>query len=167
MVEITTEQKETALDKIQKSIDSMDGKYRRIMLMDLAHAPINAIMASVKMKEETVLTVMGSPLYIETKALLYEQMLTADLTVRQRISSEALKSVNMIVTLRDNAQNENVKLGASKDLLDRAGYSPKEKVDPQITIIVQTNIPAPTDTKRETEEDNGEGHTIRLQTSSE
>lgn len=166
MAEITQEQKQTAADKVQKFVDRLDPKYRRIMLMDLAHSSVESICQSVKMKIETVTAVISSPLYVETKALLYEQMLSASLTVRQRISAEALRSVDKIVKLRDHAMNENVQLGASKDLLDRAGYSPKEKVDPQITIIVQTNIPAPKDTKP-VEEDNGEGSTIQLRPSDE
>lgn len=45
-------------------------------------------------------------------------------------------AANRIIELSKTAKNENVKLNSNKDILDRAGYKPKEKVEHsgQLTI---------------------------------
>lgn len=45
------------------------------------------------------------------------------------LSSKAEKAASVIYDLCLNAENETVKLNASKDILDRAGYKPTDKVD--------------------------------------
>ena len=55
------------------------------------------------------------------------------------IENHAEKSVAIIVELADTAKNENVKLGANKDILDRAGYKPIEKTQTQ-SVNVNVNI---------------------------
>ncbi len=47
--------------------------------------------------------------------------------VRQYIESKAEKAAEIVFSLATGAENETVKLNASKDILDRAGYKPVEK----------------------------------------
>lgn len=58
--------------------------------------------------------------------------------VREYLESKAEKAAEMIFILSQTADNEGVKLGASKDILDRSGFKPVEKsinlnVDVEIT----------------------------------
>jgi len=47
--------------------------------------------------------------------------------VPMRLAEEAEASLNTVVELRDNARSERVRLTASQDVLDRAGFSPVHK----------------------------------------
>lgn len=49
-------------------------------------------------------------------------------TIRQAIESHAENAEIMIYTLSQTADNEGVRLNASKDILDRAGYGATTKV---------------------------------------
>lgn len=55
--------------------------------------------------------------------------------VRDYIESKAEKAAEIVYTLATTAENETVKLNASKDILDRAGYKPIEK-----TQSIQVNL---------------------------
>lgn len=43
------------------------------------------------------------------------------------LESKAEKAAEFVYNLAEKGENENVRLGASKDILDRAGYKPVEK----------------------------------------
>ena len=47
--------------------------------------------------------------------------------VRESIGLNATKASNKMLELSSNAKSEYVQLEASKDILDRAGYKPKDK----------------------------------------
>lgn len=47
--------------------------------------------------------------------------------VREYIESKATKAAEIVYTLAVSSDNESIKLNASKDILDRAGYKPVEK----------------------------------------
>jgi hypothetical protein len=47
--------------------------------------------------------------------------------VRNKIGYSSHKALNNVLQLSDNASSEYVKLEASKDLLDRAGFKPVDK----------------------------------------
>ncbi len=49
--------------------------------------------------------------------------------VRAYIESKAEKAAEIVYTLAISAENETVRLNASKDILDRAGHKPIEKQD--------------------------------------
>lgn len=51
-----------------------------------------------------------------------------DRDLREMFVGEAVEAYKVLKTLMLTAENENVKLGAAKDFLDRAGYKPVEKV---------------------------------------
>jgi hypothetical protein len=40
----------------------------------------------------------------------------------------------------DSAESESVKLGAIKDILDRAGYKPTEKIQQEVSHVEQASI---------------------------
>lgn len=47
--------------------------------------------------------------------------------VKAYLESKAEKAAEFVYSLAESADNEGVRLGASKDILDRAGYKPVEK----------------------------------------
>jgi len=51
------------------------------------------------------------------------------------IESKAEKAAEFVFTLAETGENENVRLSASKDILDRAGFKPVEK-----SLNINTNI---------------------------
>lgn len=55
-------------------------------------------------------------------------------TVMAYLELKAEKAAEFVYSLAESAENEGVRLGASKDILDRAGYKPVEK---SMTLQVQ------------------------------
>ena len=62
---------------------------------------------------------------IETKELLKQERTARVKDTIEEVSEKALDSV---IELSQNAVKENVRLDASKDILDRAGYAPVQKI---------------------------------------
>lgn len=63
--------------------------------------------------------------------------------VWEKLHQEASASVDTIVAVRDTAKKPEVKLAAAKDILDRTGFKPAEKVQVDPVIHIHTNIPRP------------------------
>lgn len=51
------------------------------------------------------------------------------LRIQQYLQDKAEKAAEIIYTLAISAENETVKLNASKDIMDRAGHKPVERTD--------------------------------------
>jgi len=49
--------------------------------------------------------------------------------IREYLADKAETAASIVFELAKGATNENVRLGASKDILDRAGFKPVEKTD--------------------------------------
>jgi phage terminase small subunit len=49
--------------------------------------------------------------------------------IKDYLESKAERAAEVIFELLENAENETVKLNAGKDILDRAGHKPTEKID--------------------------------------
>ena len=49
--------------------------------------------------------------------------------IKALLDDVASDAMARIIDLSMNAENENIRLAANKDILDRAGYKPREKVD--------------------------------------
>lgn len=49
------------------------------------------------------------------------------LDIKAMIAEEVVHSLRTVITLRDHAENETVRLKAAQDLLDRAGFKPTDK----------------------------------------
>lgn len=58
-------------------------------------------------------------------------------SVREYLESKAERAAEIIVELAETAQQENVRLGASKDIMDRAGYKP---IDKALTLSVSKKV---------------------------
>jgi len=56
-----------------------------------------------------------------------------DQETRIAIAHHAATSVKNLVDLANNAESETVKLQANKDILDRAGYKPTDRVEQTVT----------------------------------
>ena len=56
-----------------------------------------------------------------------------DQETRTAIAHHAAMSVKNLVDLANNAESETVKLQANKDILDRAGYKPTDRVEQTVT----------------------------------
>lgn len=62
------------------------------------------------------------------------------LSIQEVIESHAEKAESMIFHLSQNAEGEAVRLNASKDIMDRAGYKPVEK---SVNLNIETEITNP------------------------
>ena len=58
---------------------------------------------------------------------------------RQMIQDSVPAAINQMRILADSAESESVKLAANKDLLDRAGLKPTERVETQISHVEQAS----------------------------
>ncbi len=58
--------------------------------------------------------------------------------VKAYLESKAEKAAEFVYNLAESAENEGVRLGASKDILDRAGYKAVEK---SMTLTVNAELP--------------------------
>jgi phosphopentomutase len=52
---------------------------------------------------------------------------------KQMIQNAVPGALSQLTSLVDSAQSESVRLGAIKDILDRAGYRPIEKIEQQVS----------------------------------
>lgn len=55
-------------------------------------------------------------------------------SVREKLASEAMASLNMLVGLRDNAQSERIKQLSAIEILNKAGYKECERVEADVHI---------------------------------
>lgn len=60
-------------------------------------------------------------------------------TVKQYLESKAEKAAEFVYQLAESAENEGVRLGASKDILDRAGYKPVDKSQ-SVSISIEASV---------------------------
>jgi phage terminase small subunit len=78
--------------------------------------------------------------------------------IKTILDGAAADAMARIIELSMNAENENVRLAANKDILDRAGYKPMEKMDmkaeikKELPVIVGMRI---IDLSEHTEEETG------------
>ena len=56
--------------------------------------------------------------------------------VRARLNEEAIRSLDELIMLRGNAENERVRQISAMDLLDRAGYKAIEKTKAEVTVKI-------------------------------
>lgn len=99
---------------------TLNEKHHLVAYMQLAGATNIEIAAALDYHPTRVSAIQGSPLY---KALL--DKLRKDLNQRtvgaviDRIISEGPRNVEVLVELREHAENERVRLEAARDMLDR------------------------------------------------
>lgn len=132
---------ETSKDEFALLAHKLHPTYRDILLLDLVETTDDKIAEQLGMELEVIQDLKNTQLYLSTKADLLQKFIKTDASVRERITAEASRSVDKLITLRDTAEAESVQFGAAKDLLDRGGFGVKDKVDPEITIIFQSHIP--------------------------
>jgi len=70
--------------------------------------------------------VSASTVGYRMKHRLISQIETAQ---KEALKGYAVKAISQLRNLAENAVNENVRLNANRDLLDRAGYKPVEKTE--------------------------------------
>lgn len=59
--------------------------------------------------------------------------------VKAYLEDKAEKAAEFVYQLAESAENEGVRLGASKDILDRAGYKPVEKSQ-TVSISIEASV---------------------------
>lgn len=59
------------------------------------------------------------------------------LSAQQRIAEMVDPALNALAELVDNADSDVVKLAAIKDVLDRAGYKPRERVEQSGKVVIE------------------------------
>lgn len=61
-------------------------------------------------------------------------------SVKEYLESKAEKAAEFVFQLAESGENENVRLGASKDILDRAGFKPVEKTfNTNVNVKIEPN----------------------------
>ena len=87
-----------------------------------------SVLRSYNTTEKTVASAMGTSLMKRQKILDY-------------IESQSHDAASRIVKLATKARNENVRLNANKDILDRAGYKPVERTSTQtLNVNVDAHV---------------------------
>lgn len=136
-----------SLNTISLQPDKITPKIDMIVLMDLAGKGTNDIARELGMTAARISIIKNSPLYIQErdvqKAKLQEiyrdkqsdRLVSGD-PVEIALKEAALSAAKTKIDLMHNGKSEFVKLAASGDILDRAGYRPhqeKTKVSIEIT----------------------------------
>lgn len=80
-----------------------------------------------------------------------------DQATRDALSHHAAMSVKNLVDLANTAESETVRLQANKDILDRAGYKPTDRVEQTVTYDDKTTE----ELRAELSEILGEDHTLQ------
>lgn len=75
----------------------------------------------------------------DSAAAIASRVLSKD-KVRQYLEDKAEVAASIVFSLAQSSENDAVRLGASKDILDRSGYKPIEK---SINLNVETEITDP------------------------
>ena len=126
-----------AISSIAQEPREMTAKIELITLLEISGRRSKDIAAAVGMTPERVSRIRSSPLYLdnlkrETDKLKEqfhekkaEQLVTGD-PVENLLKSAALAAAKTKIELMENGRSEFVKLAASGDILDRAGYKARE-----------------------------------------
>lgn len=65
---------------------------------------------------------------------------TLEETLRERLSDAACGALSVVREIMENADSDNVRLSAAKDILDRAGLKPggdKKETDNELRVVVE------------------------------
>jgi hypothetical protein len=99
-----------------------------------------------------VSSIINSPAFQERYQRIQksiEEVLVAEMVkravgdpVEEFLKSQAMASAEKLVSLRDGGQKEETQLKAAMDLLDRAGYSGKQKVEVEGSVSLPENMQA-------------------------
>jgi hypothetical protein len=95
----------------------------------------------------------------EVNGSIMRKKLSAEIAeaTRNALTHHAAMSVKNLVELANNAESESVRLQANKDLLDRAGYKPTDKLEQTVTYDDKTTD----ELKAELASILGEEHTLQ------
>jgi hypothetical protein len=136
-----------ALSSISMQPEKMSNRIEAIMCMDLAGKGTGDIARELGMTASRISVIKGSPMYQSAIVLerdrlkeVYREKQTDRLIsgdpVEQVLKDSALEAARCKVELMNNGKSEFVRLAASGDILDRAGYKAhqdKTKVTVEIT----------------------------------
>ena len=136
-----------SLNTIALQPEKMSNRIEAIMCMDLAGKGTNDIARELGLTAPRVSVIKGSPMYQSAIGLerdrlkeLYREKQTDRLVsgdpVEQVLKDNALEAARCKVELMNSGKSEFVRLAASGDILDRAGYKAhqdKTKVTVEIT----------------------------------
>lgn len=98
-----------------------------VMMYSIMNVGDREIADQLKCTVEEVVAIRQHVAYQEVFESFFENVVShnAD-SIQGRIASYASKAVSKVVHLMDNAQNEKVQFDASKDILDRGGFRPRD-----------------------------------------
>lgn len=120
----------------------LSDKHHLIAYMKLGGASRDQIATQLDMEPTYVSAITESPMFKALMDQLRQEMRAKTIgTVVDRIISEGPASVEALVTLRDHADSETVKLGAARDLLDRNPETAKvsrEDRRSEVRVVVDT-----------------------------
>lgn len=104
-----------------------------------------AVKKSYDVKNDNTAGVMANELLKIPKVEM--EIKQIDEYVKKKIIEGSKRAINRVNDLIDNAKDDNIKLSASRDILDRAGYKPEEKEQQPTIINIVGNIPRPIEAK--------------------
>ncbi len=139
----TPEYSESSLDAMPKTLNDRHRKLMRLLLSgkyDLTRAA-----EVVGMTVARASLVSNSPLFIEEMERMRQGIADGfikiesetehmDGGVTAKFEEEALASLNVLISLRDGATSERVKQVSALEILDRAGYAKKEKIEGRLQL---------------------------------
>lgn len=146
MPTIKSQDEKTPLTIAAQPKDVGTSKVQLIMAYDLCGWQGNRIAAEVGMTPPRVSIIRNTPLYqqqlAKRKEELHQQVLAeksgkivAGDPVEQLLKERALDALQKKLGLMENAQSEFVQSSAASDILDRAGYGPKQKTTRRVIEV--------------------------------
>ncbi len=121
-------------------------KHRMVLRLDLMGKSNSSIAAITGYATNTVSQIKTQEAYKVAKRKLKRQLdksfvenfgsqIATD-PVRSQLEESKVRALEILVTLMENAQSENVRQSCAKDILDRAGYKPKDVLEHKAKIDI-------------------------------
>ncbi len=122
----------------------MSSKHRSMMRYLIAGKTVGEIAVIFGITPSRMSTIVNSPLFREERIAMEKEVNEEFVdneggkihrnSVRQKLEEEALRSLDTVVGLRDNAVSERVRQLSALEILDRAGYKAAERIEGAVEI---------------------------------
>lgn len=89
----------------------------------------NSIGRYLNITEDQVASIVGSDLFIETRKQILEAIRYAEASSIHGYLSQKAKKAATVIANSMSSRKEDISMAAAKDILDRAGYRPVDKVE--------------------------------------
>ena len=135
----------------QQQPKTLSPRHRKLMRILLAGRTLQEAADELGFSLGRASVVVNSALFKEEMAKMEEQIAKGvieiesekeyiDGGVRVKLEEEAMRSLNVLIGLRDGASSERVKQVSALEILDRAGYKASEKVESKVQLDASTGL---------------------------